>query len=85
MLLFLYTVCHTTSLIGAFGPLTFKVVIDKYVCNAILDLVFQLILCSSFVPFLFWLDDLLLFYACVLFFLVFVNVFGFDLCGCPAF
>ena len=58
----------------------FKVIIDKYAFIAILNLVFQLILCFSFVPFFFFrLDDFLLFYACVCF-LVFVNVFfGFDL------
>ena len=65
---------------GAFSPLTFKVIIDKYVFNAILNFVFQLILCFFFVPFSFWLDDFLLFYDCVLCFLVFVNVlFGFGL------
>ena len=66
-------------LIKAFSPLTFKVIIDKYVIIDILNLIFQLILCFSFVPFFFWLDEFLLFYTCVLFFLVFVNVlFGFD-------
>ena len=71
------TVC---LLNGTFSPLTFKVVIDKYVFTGILKLVFQLILCFSFVPFFLSLDDFLLFYACVLFFLVFVNViFVFDL------
>ena len=65
---------------GAFNALTFKVITDRYVFIAILNLVFQLIVCFSFVPLFFWLDDFLLFYACVLFFLVFVNVmFGFDL------
>ena len=62
--------CATTRtptlclLIGAFSPLTLKVIIDKYVFIAILNLVFQLILCFSFVPplfFLFWLDDFLSF------------------------
>ena len=48
-------------------------------CIAILNLVFQLILCFSFVPFWFWLEGFLLFYACVLFFFIFVNVIGFDL------
>ena len=52
----------------------FKVIISKYVFIAILNLVFQLMLCFSFVPFFFWLGDFHLFYACVLFFLVFVNV-----------
>jgi len=56
------------------------ILIDKYVFIDILNLVFQLILCFSFVPFFFCLDDFLLFYACVLFFFVFVTViFGFDL------
>ena len=60
--------------------MTFKVIIDTYVFIAILNRVFQLILCFSFVPFFFQLDDFHLFYARVLFFLVFVNVvFGFDL------
>ena len=67
-------------LIEIWSPLTFKVIIDKYVFIAILVLVFQLIPCFSFVPFFLGLDDFLFFYACVLFFLVFVNVcFGFDL------
>ena len=42
-------------LIGAFHPLTFKVIIDRYVFIAILNLVFQLILCLSFLLFSFWL------------------------------
>ena len=54
-------------LIGAFSPLTLKVIIDKYVFITTLNLVFQLNLCSSFVPFSFWLDDFHLFYACVIF------------------
>ena len=67
-------------LIGEFSPLTFKVIIDKYVFVAILNLVFQLILCFSFVLFFFRLDDFLLFYAWVLFFSGSVNVmFDFDL------
>ena len=55
-------------LIGAFSPLTFKVIIYKYIFIAILNLVFQLILCFSFVPPFFWSDDFLLFFAFVLFF-----------------
>ena len=62
-------------LVGAFSTLTFKVVIDKYVFITLLNPVFQLILCFSFV--LLWLDDCLLFYACVFVFLVLVNcIFG---------
>ena len=67
-------------LIGMFSPLTVKVIIDKYACITILNLVFQFIvfLLSSFL--FFWLDDFHLFYAWVLLFLVFVHVvFGFDL------
>ena len=65
-------------LIGAFSELTFKVITDKYVlfkhCLPV-DSVSPL-----FLYFFFWLDDFQLFYACVLFFLVFVSVmFGFDL------
>ena len=40
-------------LIGAFISLTFKVIIDRYLFSAILNLVFQLILCLSFVTFFF--------------------------------
>ena len=41
---------------GAFSPLTFKVTIDKYVFNAILNLIFRLILCFFFVlSFLGWM------------------------------
>ena len=38
--------------IGAFSPLTFKVIIDRYVFIAFLNLVFQVIICFFFVPFL---------------------------------
>ena len=66
-------------LIGAFSPLTFKVIIDRYVFIDILNLVFQLILCFSFLLFFFGLDGFHLFYARMLFFSVFVNaMFGFD-------
>ena len=66
-------------LIGTFIPLTFEVIIDRYVFIVLFNFVFQLILCVSFL-FFFWLDGLHLFYAWVLYFLVFVNViFGFDL------
>ena len=61
-------------LLGAFSPLAFKAIIDKCVFIALLNLVFQLTLRFSFVPFFLYLDDCLLFYACVLCFLVFVNV-----------
>ena len=52
-------------LIGAFSPLTFQVIIDRYVFISILSLIFQLILCFSFLPFLVWLGDFHLFYAWV--------------------
>ena len=52
---------------GALSPLPFKVIIDKYVFIAILNLVFQLILCFSFILFFFGLDDFPVFYVCVLF------------------
>ena len=39
--------------IGAFSPLTFKVIIDRYVFIAFLNLVFQVIICCFFVPFFF--------------------------------
>ena len=48
------TVC---LLIGAFNPLTFKVIIDKYIVYCHFNLVFQLILyffCSFFFPFVVW-------------------------------
>ena len=54
-------------LIGAFSPLPFKVIIDRDGLIAILNLLFQLILCFSFLPFLFCLEDLHLFYAQILF------------------
>ena len=67
-------------LIGAFSPLTFKVIIDRYLFIAILSLVFQLTLCFSFLLFFFWSDGFHFFYAWVLFSSVFVNVmFSFDL------
>ena len=68
-------------LIGSFSPLTCKVIIDKVVFIAILNLVFQLILCFAFLPFLRGRDWMISFYfmfASLL--LVFVNVFfGFEL------
>ena len=67
-------------LIGVFNPLTFKVIIDRYVFIAILDHVFQLTLCFSFLTFFFWLDGFHLFYDWVLLFSVFLNMmFSFDL------
>ena len=66
-------------LIGAFSSLTFKVVIDKYVLIAILNLIFQLILYFSFVSFYFF-GWMLSFYFTFVSFLVFVNgMFDFDL------
>ena len=56
--------------IGAFSPLTFKVIIDRYVFIAFLNLVFQVIICFFFVPFFlifafpFWFDEFLL-YVCL--------------------
>ena len=67
--------------IGAFNPFIFKIIIDRYVLTAILNLVFSLILCFSFVHFSFfsWLHNFLLFYTSV-FFLVSVNILlAFDL------
>ena len=67
-------------LIGAFSPLTFKVIIDRWLFIAILNLIFQLILWFSILPFFFWLDGLQLFSAWVFFFSFFANaMFGFDL------
>ena len=62
------TLCLLTR---ALSPLIFKVIIYTYAFIALLNLVFQLSLHFSFVPFCFfiWLDDFLLFYASVLFFL----------------
>ena len=66
-------------LIRVFSPLTFKVIIYKYVFIANFNLVFQLIPCFPYVPAFF--GSMISFFACVLFFLVFVNVmFGFDFC-----
>ena len=68
-------------LIGTLSPLTFQVLIDRCLFIAILNLIFQLILWFSILPFFSWLDGLQLFSAWVLFFSFFVNVmFGFDLC-----
>ena len=65
-------------LIGAFRPLTFKVIIDRYVFISILTLISSWFYVS--LPFFFGFDGFHLFYAWVLFFTVFVNVvFGFDL------
>lgn len=62
-------------LIGAFDPLTFKEIIDTYVFIGILNLVSHS-LCFFSVPFFFFVrfEDFLLFYASVLFFLIFVNL-----------
>ena len=66
-------------LIGAFSPLTFKVIVDRYIFTAILNLVFQLILCFS--SFLFWVGWFPFILCLSTFFPVFVNeMFGFDLC-----
>ena len=46
-----YRVCHSVPLIGAFSALTLKVIIDRYKFNAILNLIFQLILYFFFVLF----------------------------------
>ena len=63
---FFYPVFHSVSF-GAFSPLTFKVIIDRCLSIAILNLVFQLILCFSFLLLSFGLDGFHLFYAWVLF------------------
>ena len=68
--------CYSCLLFGAFSSLTLKVIIDRYMFIAILNLAFQLILYFFFVPFLFflffllWFNGFLLRYAWVLFFLV---------------
>ena len=67
--LIFYPVFHTMSFDWSISLLTFKVIIDKYVFIATLNLVFQLIICFFFAPplfFFFWLDNFLLCYACVL-------------------
>ena len=77
-------------LIGTFSALTFQVISGKYAFIATLFscwfyvsplfLSFFFFFFVFFVFCLFQLDDFLSFYACVLFFLVYVNVlFGFDL------
>ena len=68
-------------LIGAFSPLTFKVITDRWLFIAILNLVIQLILWFSVLPFVFWLDGLWLFSVWVgFFFSFFANaMFGFGL------
>ena len=68
-------------LLGAFSPLTFKVIIGKYVFIAILNLVFQLILCSPlvilfyFIGFFLCLCPLFIFYKCVVWFWFVVALF----------
>ena len=66
--------------IGAFSPMTFKVVIDTYVFIAILNIVFpvdSMFLLCSFLFLVGWFPFIL---SSILFFLVFLNVlFGFDL------
>ena len=65
---------------GVFISLTFKVINDKHVFIDILNLFFPVDLMFLLYSILFWVDDFLLFYACVLFFLVYViALFGFDL------
>ena len=53
-------------LIGAFGPLTFKVIVDRYVFIATLNLVFQLIFYFLFVPFCFTFCSLMVFFCSML-------------------
>ena len=79
-------------LIGAFSPLTFKLIIVRYDFIAILNLVFQLILYFFFVPFFFflffilWFNAFLLYYTCVLFFFLFLWIYCmFLICGYPVF
>ena len=74
-------------LIGAFSPLTFKVIIDRWLFIAIWTS------CSSwfygspfFLSFFFWLDGLLLLSAWVYFFFHFLQMQYLVLaCGCPVF
>ena len=73
-------------LTGAFSPLTFKVVIDRYILVVILLLVFWLLSKFSVHSFFFWLpplwfDDFLWWYACVPLFLGFVCVLQVLICG----
>ena len=63
-------------LIGAFSPLTFKVIIDKYVFIAILNLVFLLIICFSFVPFFFFF----FFFGWMISFILWLCPFLFSFC-----
>ena len=76
-------------LIGAFSPLIFKIIIDTYVFIAILNFIFQLIICFSFVPFIFlvvvvgWFPFILFLYPllfcfceCVVCFLFVVALFS---------
>ena len=72
-------ISHSVSMIRAFSPLTFKVIIERYVLIVILNLVLQLILwffvhVFFFVfPFVVWW--FFKYYVWVSFFLVFVNLF----------
>ena len=73
-------------LIGALSPLTFKVIIDQYVFIAILNLIFKLILCFSFLFLVGWFPFILclcpfLFSFCeynVWFWFVFALFFSYD-------
>ena len=64
-------------LIEAFSPLAFKVIIDKYVFIAILNLVFHLTVCFPFVPFFSF------FYFSICCCCCWMNWFPFILCSCP--
>ena len=75
---FWHIIYHSMSfLIGAFSPLTLKVIIDTYVFIDISNLVFLVDFLFLLFPFFFvcvWFNDFLLFYVCVLFFVGFVNL-----------
>ena len=71
----IYQPFHSMSLIGAFHPLTFKVIIDKYLFTDIWNLVFRWIICFSIVPLFVCVC------MCVLFLMV--GKHPFILCLCP--
>ena len=73
----LFTASATLCLlIGAFSPLTFKAVVNRYVFISILNFFSHWFCISSFLLlfFLLWLDDFVLCYTYVFFFLVFVTL-----------
>ena len=65
---FFNLICTLCLLIGAFNPMTFKVIVDRYVFMAILSLVFLLILCFFFIYFCFSFCGLMIFFCIMLMF-----------------